>query len=99
MQSWKNLLGNVGLGLGGALGGRGVTMRNLNSLGSGIDRGMPNMRVPGGVGGLLQHTGGVNQQSNAPIPSQDLLAIMTRSNPRVQPGLFNMGQMQGMVWT
>lgn len=73
-------------------------MRNLNSLGSGIDRGIQNMRVPGGVG-LLQHAGGVSQQSNAPIPSQDLLAMMTRSNPRVQSGMFNMGQMQGLVQT
>lgn len=77
-------------------------MRTLNSLGGGIDRGMPGLRgVPGAVGGLLQHPGNMNQQNNLQIPSQDVLAIMSRSNargPGVPSGLFNMGQMQGMTW-
>ena len=90
----------------GAMGRSGGirNLGNLGALGGGIQREMGGQRgmAPGpggaGVAGLL-HTG-VGAQSNAPIPSQDLLVIMSRSNARApggQSGLFNLGQVPGGV--
>lgn len=81
-------------------------IRNLGGVGTlggniqrdiGVQRGVVPGRGAGAGTGLLHP--GVSQQNNAPIPSQDLLAIMSRSNPRgpvAQSGLFNLGQVPGV---
>ncbi|CAD7696986.1 unnamed protein product [Ostreobium quekettii] len=96
--------GAAGLGIGAMSGRPGI--RNLGGIGAtigggiqrdmGMQRGMPLGGNSGGVSGLMHP--GIAQQNNTPIPSQDLLAIMNRSNPRtpgMPSGLLNFSQMPG----